>query len=90
MHQFEEIFSALIDSAVDIPDKLSSEDYFSLCVSDSDRYSDGSQRGLRHCAFLNAGTERSGIAGVEEDNNPGLQAQITFIKFINGKLGFKP
>lgn len=90
VHQFEEIFSALIDSAVDIPDKLSSEDYFSLYVSDSDRYSDGSQRGRRHCAFLHAGTERSGIAGVEEDNNPGLQAQITFIKFINGKSGFKP
>lgn len=33
VHQFEEIFSALIDSAVDMPDKLSSEDYFSLCVS---------------------------------------------------------
>lgn len=35
VHQFEEIFSALIDSAVDMPDELSSEDYFSLCVSDS-------------------------------------------------------
>lgn len=35
VHQFEEISSALIDSAVDMPDKLSSEDYFSLCVSDS-------------------------------------------------------
>lgn len=35
VHQFEEIFSALIDSAVDMPDKLRSEDYFSLCVSDS-------------------------------------------------------
>lgn len=35
VHQFEEIFSALTDSAVDMPDKLSSEDYFSLCVSDS-------------------------------------------------------
>lgn len=35
VHQFEEIFSALIDSAVDMADKLRSEDYFSLCVSDS-------------------------------------------------------
>lgn len=36
VHQFEEIFCALIDSAVvDMPDKLRSEDYFSLCVSDS-------------------------------------------------------
>lgn len=34
-HQFEELFSALIDSALDMPDELSSEDYFSLCVSDS-------------------------------------------------------
>lgn len=33
VHRFEEIFSALIDSAVDMPDKLRSEDYsFSLCV----------------------------------------------------------
>lgn len=35
MHQFEEIFPALIDSAVDMRDKLSSEDYFSLCASGS-------------------------------------------------------
>lgn len=35
VHQFEEISSALIDSAVDVPDQLSSEDYFSLCVSGS-------------------------------------------------------
>lgn len=35
VHQFEEIFSALIDSAVDMRDKLSSEDYFSLCASGS-------------------------------------------------------
>lgn len=35
VHRFEEIFSALIDSAVDMPDKLRSEDYFFLCASDS-------------------------------------------------------
>lgn len=72
VHQFEEIFSALIDSAVDMPDKLSSEDYFFfLCVRLLNRgthrywYSDGSQRRPGHCACLRAGTERSAIAGIQ-------------------------
>lgn len=92
--QFEEIFSALIDSAVDIPDKLSSEDYFSLCVSDSSaeaKADTGIQmRANMDRAIVHAGTERSSIAGIEGDNNLGLQAQITLIKFINSKLGFNP
>lgn len=84
MHQFEEIFSALIDSAVDMPDKLSSEDYFffSLCVSDSSAEAQadtGIQMGANAdraiVLLLHAGTERSGIAGMEGgggDNNPGV------------------
>lgn len=44
-----------------------------------------------HCAFSRGRTERAGIAGIEGgDNNPRLQAQITFINFINSKSGFKP
>lgn len=70
VHQFEKIFSALIDSALDMPDELSSEDYFSLCVSHSSAEADtGIQTGASadrgHCALPHAGTQRSGIAGIE-------------------------
>lgn len=73
MHQFEEIFSALIDSAVDMPDKLRSEDYFSFCMSDSEAAEAQADTGIQmganadwgHCAFLHGGTERAGIAGIE-------------------------
>lgn len=85
-----------------MPDKLSSEDYFffSLCVSDSSAEAQadtGIQMGANAdraiVLLLHAGTERSGIAGMEGGGGTitrGLQAQITFIKFINSKSGFKP
>lgn len=63
-----------------MPDKLRSEDYFSLCVSHSSAEAQadtGIQMGANadwaHCARLNAGTERAGVAGIEGgDNNPGV------------------
>lgn len=81
-----------------MPDKLRSEDYFSLCVSHSSAEAQadtGIQMGANadraHCARLNAGTERAGVAGIEGGTiTRGLQAQITFINFINSKSGFKP
>lgn len=98
VHRFEEISSALIDSALDVPDELSSEDYFPLCVSGSSAEAQadtGIQTGANVdwaiVLFLHAGAEHSGIAGIKRgDKNPGLQAQITFIKFINSKARFKP
>lgn len=82
-HQFEEIFSALIDSAVDMPDELSSEDYFfffPLCVSDSSAEAQadtGIQMGAnadRAIVLLqHAGTERSGIAGIGRREGGGGQ-----------------
>lgn len=88
-----------------MPDELSSEDYFfffPLCVSDSSAEAQadtGIQMGAnadRAIVLLqHAGTERSGIAGIGRREGGGtitrgLQAQITFIKFINSKSGFKP
>lgn len=82
---------------MDLPDELSSEDYFSLCVSGSSAEAQA-DTGIEMGAnvdgaivlFLHTGAEHSGIAGIKEDKNPGLQAQITFIKFINSKSRFKP
>lgn len=97
VHQFEEIFSALIDSAVDTPDKLSSEDYFLfVCQARQQR-----QRQIQVFRWEPAWTRPlcSSAHGNREfwhcrykggTKNPGLQAQITFIKFINSKWRFKP
>lgn len=56
------------------------------------RYSDGSQRGPG--AIVLSRLEEQSVLALQVsrggDNNPGLQAQITFINFINSKSGFKP
>lgn len=61
------------------------------------RYSDGSQRGPGHCAFAARRNRafwhcryRKEGGGGGGTITRGLQAQITFIKFINSKSGFKP
>lgn len=97
VHQFEEIFSAQQWIARQASFRRL---FFSLCVRLLSKRHRQIQvfrweptRTGHHCAFLRGRRERAGIAGIEGgrgDNNQGLQAQITFINFINSKSGFKP